>query len=337
MGRNGRATLADIARLAKVDSSTVSLVLNRKPLAERLSAETRERVFAAARELNYQPSFAARTLKTGRSGAFGMVVGDLRDPYYSMLAYHMIAAAQARGYQVLTCATGWDPQKEVELLRMLYDRNVDGVFYVPGSLKRDPALYETLRDQRFPLITYCTDESDFATAEIDYSKGFRLAVADLAGRHRRIGHISSVSTCYRNLQESVKTACRLAGVELIERRFEGIGLPECVKEIADYVRASDISAFIVNGSVTAVRLINRLEQFGLRVPRDLEIVGVGDLEVLSLCRPALSCINYDTAALMEQAVELLIRYRESDPGQVALVPSGYIARNSTRSTLENPI
>ena len=167
MGRNGRATLADIARLAKVDSSTVSLVLNRKPLAERLSAETRERVFAAARELNYQPSFAARTLKTGRSGAFGMVVGDLRDPYYSMLAYHMIAAAQARGYQVLTCATGWDPQKEVELLRMLYDRNVDGVFYVPGSLKRDPALYETLRDQRFPLITYCTDESDFATAAID--------------------------------------------------------------------------------------------------------------------------------------------------------------------------
>ena len=100
MGRNGRATLADIARLAKVDSSTVSLVLNRKPLAERLSAETRERVFAAARELNYQPSFAARTLKTGRSGAFGMVVGDLRDPYYSMLAYHMIAAAQARGYQI---------------------------------------------------------------------------------------------------------------------------------------------------------------------------------------------------------------------------------------------
>ena len=85
MGRNGRATLADIARLAKVDSSTVSLVLNRKPLAERLFAETRERIFAAARELNYQPSFAARTLKTGKSGAFGMVVGDLRDPYYSML------------------------------------------------------------------------------------------------------------------------------------------------------------------------------------------------------------------------------------------------------------
>mgnify|MGYP000052543265 CR=1 FL=1 len=129
---------------------------------------------------------------------------------------------------------------------------------------------------------------------------------------------------------------------LCTSRREGDGLlvtltAECVEEIADYVRASDISAFIVNGSVTAVRLINRLEQFGLRVPRDLEIVGVGDLEVLSLCRPALSCINYDTAALMEQAVELLIRYRESGPGQVALVPSGYIARNSTRSTLEKPI
>ena len=189
-----------------------------------------------------------------------------------------------------------------------------------------------MRDQRFPLITYCTDESDFATAAIDYSKGFRLAVADLARRHRRIGYIFSVNTRYRSLLESATTACRLAGVELIERRFEGIGLPECVEEIADYVCASDISAFIVNGSVTAVRLINRLEQFGLRVPQDLEIVGVGDLEVLSLCRPALSCINYDTAALMEQAVELLIRYRESGPGQVALVPSGYIARNSTLST-----
>lgn len=332
MGRNGRATLADIARLAKVDSSTVSLVLNRKPLAERLFAETRERIFAAARELNYQPSFAARTLKTGKSGAFGMVVGDLRDPYYSMLAYHLIAAAQARGYQVLTCATGWNPQKEVELLRMLYDRNVDGIFYVPDSLKRDPVLYETLCSLHFPLINYCSDESDFATVAIDYSEGFRLAVADLARRHRRIGYITSVSTRYRSLQESAKTACRLAGVELFERRFEGIGLPECVEVIADYVRTSDIFAFIVNGSVTAVRLINQLEQFGIRVPQDIEIVGIGDLEVLSLFRPALSCINYDTAAMMEQAVELLIRYRESGPGQVALVPSGYIARNSTLST-----
>ena len=257
---------------------------------------------------------------------------EKKNPYYSMLTYHMIAAAQARGYQVLTCATGWNPQKEVELLRMLYDRNVDGIFYVPDSLKRDPVLYETLCSQHFPLINYCSDESDFATVAIDYSEGFRLAVADLARRHRRIGYITSVSTRYRSLQESAKTACRLAGVELFERRFEGIGLPECVEVIADYVRTSDIFAFIVNGSVTAVRLINQLEQFGIRVPQDIEIVGIGDLEVLSLFRPALSCINYDTAAMMEQAVELLIRYRESGPGQVALVPSGYIARNSTLST-----
>ncbi len=328
MGRDGRITLADIARRAGVDTSTVSLVLNRRPLADRLTAETRERIFTAARELNYQPSFAARTLKTGRSGAFGLVIGDLRDPYYSMLAYHMIAAAQERGYQVLTCATGWDPDKEVGLLRALYDRNVDGIFYVPGSLERDPKLYETLAAAKFPLIRYCRQDPDFASAGIDYSDGIRRAVADLARRHRRIGHICPVRP-YQNLLDSMRAACEETGMELIERRFEHIGLPECIPDIAGFVRDSGISAFVASGSVTAVRLIAHLERSGIRVPDDVEIVGLGDLEMLEYFRPGLSCVSYDTAALMRQSIELLIRYRETGPGGKVLVPSDFISRQTT--------
>ena len=97
-------------------------------------------------------------------------------------------------------------------------------------------------------------------------------------------------------------------------------------------RANDDKAVRAAHGMTRALINNMVVGVTEGFQKVLEIVGVGDLEVLSLCRPALSCINYDTAALMEQAVELLIRYRESGPGQVALVPSGYIARNSTLST-----
>lgn len=326
MGRNGRATLADIARLAKVDSSTVSLVLNRKPLAERLSAETRERVFAAARELNYQPSFAARTLKTGRSGAFGMVVGDLRDPSYSMLAFHLITAAQARGYQVLTCPTPWGEEKELALLRLLHERNVDGVFFQPGSFRKDPEFYETLRQEKFPVVTYCTPDPVFATVGVNYEPGFRQAVADLARRHRKIGHICSPHTDSRPLT----TVCKAAGVEPVEHRFRHIGLPDCADEVAEFVRTSGSGAFIVSGSATAVRLMSRLARKGIRVPDDVELVGVGNLEATEWVQPELSCIGYDVAAMMEKAVEMLIDYPSCEPGRSFMTPSEYIVRQSTR-------
>ena len=72
-----RASLSDIAKEAGVDASTVSLVLNRKPLAERLRPETRRRIIEIAEKLRYRPSAAARSLRTGRSGMIGMVVGDI--------------------------------------------------------------------------------------------------------------------------------------------------------------------------------------------------------------------------------------------------------------------
>ena len=256
MGRNNRVTLADIASRANVDISTVSLVLNHKARAKKLTAETRDRVFAVAKELNYRPSYMARALKTGKSGAFGMVVGDLRDPSYSMLAFHLITAAQARGYQVLTCPTPWGEEKELALLRLLHERNVDGVFFQPGSFRKDPEFYETLRQEKFPVVTYCTPDPVFATVGVNYEPGFRQAVADLARRHRKIGHICSPHTDSRPLT----TVCKAAGVEPVEHRFRHIGLPDCADEVAEFVRTSGSGAFIVSGSATAVRVMVRVDR-----------------------------------------------------------------------------
>ena len=110
----------------------------------------------------------------------------------------------------------------------------------------------------------------------------------------------------------------------------GSGLPDCADEGAEFVRTSGSGAFIVSGSATAVRLMSRLARKGIRVPDDVELVGVGNLEATEWVQPELSCIGYDVAAMMEKAVEMLIDYPNCEPGRSFMTPSEYIVRQSTR-------
>ena len=93
--RRKRTSLQDIALKVGVDASTVSLVLNRKPLAAKLKEETRKRIELCARELNYRPSRAARTLRSGKSGMVGIVVGDISSIFYSEMTATALQVAES--------------------------------------------------------------------------------------------------------------------------------------------------------------------------------------------------------------------------------------------------
>jgi LacI family sucrose operon transcriptional repressor len=144
-----RLTIDDIARMAGVSRTTASMVLNGRAEQYRISAATRERVLAMAREHRFQPSHSARALRSGSSNTIGLLIPELTNHAHASLAQAMEPICHAAGYQLLVVSSDDDPQQELAGIEHLVARQVDGLVIVAAST--DPERY--LRwSSRLPLF-----------------------------------------------------------------------------------------------------------------------------------------------------------------------------------------
>ena len=121
-------SIKDVAKAAGVSTATVSRVLaNNAPI----KPETRERVLKAVSDLNYRPNLIARSLRIQKSTKIGLVVSDIRNPFFTAIGRAVEDTAHQNGYSVLMCITDEDPNKEEMYLKLLYDENVAGVIFSP--------------------------------------------------------------------------------------------------------------------------------------------------------------------------------------------------------------
>ena len=134
-----RLTIDDIARMAGVSRTTASMVLNGRAEQFRISAATRERVLAMARENNFRPSHSARTLRSGCSNTLGLVIPELTNFAHASLAQAMEPICHQAGYQLLVVSSNDDVAQETAGIEHLIARQVDGLMVVPCS--PDPEIY----------------------------------------------------------------------------------------------------------------------------------------------------------------------------------------------------
>src|SRR6185369_13489382 len=121
-------TIKDVAKAAGVSTATVSRVLANNAL---IKPETRERVLSAISQLNYRPNLIARSLRVQKSARIGLVVSDIRNPFFTAIGRAVEDAAYEQGYSVLMCNTDENPEKEELYLNVLHDENVAGIIYSP--------------------------------------------------------------------------------------------------------------------------------------------------------------------------------------------------------------
>lgn len=301
-----RSSLADVAKAAGVDVSTVSLVLNRKPLARRLRAETRERIEACARELDYRPSRAARALKTGKTGMVGIVVGDISSIFYAELTAVALQTAERHGCQLLVAATGWSIEKERRALESLLDAGVDSIIFLPGSFLKHTEQVAAIRREKIPVVTFDYKVPGASAVFFDYAPGMEQAVRLLAARHRSISCLLNRND-HSAKSEPLLAACRKYGCEANLILHGG-------NDFADFEREIDVGALIapgmpgaciVGGGEAAVYVRNRLLDYGIDVPREMEIIGLSGDRLPGYTSPSLATIRMDAPGLMAAAFRLL--------------------------------
>lgn len=332
------ATLRDVAERAQVSMRTVSNVVSGYT---HVSERMRAKVLAAIEELDYRPNLVARTLRTGRTGMLALIVPEIDVPYFSELARDVIDAAAEVGYRVMIDQTGHDHERERQLLTG-EDRTMlfDGLLFSPLVTKSE--LLDMAGATRMPLILLGEHDFDgrYDHVAIDNVAAARDAVNHLIDIGRsRIAAIGS-----QPLEEYATPLQRSAGYEAALRDAGLDVQPDLIITAAHYSRtdgyraAQELLALDVRpdaifcfSDLLAIGAMRAVFDAGLRVPEDVAVIGIDDVEEGRFARPSLSTISLDTPFIARESVRRIIERIENPevPATEIVAPHKLVIREST--------
>ncbi len=328
------ATIADVAKRAGVAPSTVSRVLNESGY---VSKETRRRVLAAVKELNYVPNVHAERLRTGTSKTIAFVVTEFTNPFWAEVARGVEDVVWQNGYDLILRNTAGDPERELASIRGFRRRQVDGAIF--PWLQEGWAELKALDDEGVSIVVlgHAPEEYGFDVFTIDNVRGGYLATEHLLQLgHKRIAFISADFT--RERERGYRMAMEKYGVTPDETLvFREYAAPELergeivVRRLLD--QDDPPTAIFAYNDVTAIGVWMELEKQGLRVPDDVSLVGFDDIPMASLIRNGLTTVALPHYEYGRTAAEFLLRRiaeRSGSSGRSVTMQPELIIRGSTR-------
>lgn len=341
-----QVTSKDVAKLAGVSRSTVSLVLNNSNMP--ISQETRQKVLKASKELNYQPNMLAQSLKTNRSKIIGLIIPSITNPFFPSIAQGVEEIAVENGYNIFLCNTFKDPLKEENYIKVLASKQVDGIIF--ASSIQSPHILKDLQKRKIAIVTFHkpTDNHDLDCILFDNVKGGEIAVNYLLDLgHKNIGFIST----------SITTPSHIARLNGYKNAYEKAGIPLNLKYIREdkYINKTnlrtnyeqdiglklalelleecpEVTAFFAVNDLTAMGII-KLKQRGFRIPEDISVIGFDNIYISEMIDPPLTTIQQPTYKMGQRAAELLIakiseKEKEDEPKHMMVFSPELIIRGS---------
>jgi len=331
-----RVTMRQVADRAGVSAMTVSRVINDSP---RVSREARKRVEAAIAELGYVPNRLARGLIRQKTGAIGLIVPDVANPFFTLVVRGAEEAARRAGYHVILCNTQGDLERERGYLENMLAFQVEGLLIAPVDDRSRPSLRVLKKnDVPFVLVDRSIAGHDGDLVQGDSVGGARRLVEHLiALGHRHIGMVtetSDVSTARDRLQ-GYREALAAARIDV---------RPELVAEASaiDVRAAHDATLrlldlldpptaiFSVN-NIAVVGVAEAARERGLEIPRDLAIVCFDDIEHASRFLPFLTVMVQPAETFGTIAMQLLldrVAGHVSGRRRIVVLPADFVVRES---------
>jgi LacI family transcriptional regulator len=313
--RARRVTLVDVARLASVDKAVVSRVVNDDPLLN-IRPETRARVVAAIKELDYRPNVAARSLRTSRARTVGLFIPDFANPVYAEIITGAETAAIAHGYALVAGSSAAATAQTY--LDLLGQGRVDGLLLAGGPTSDDEQRMLAALGMPWLLVNRLGGKARRYVV-LDDDRAAQIAVEHLLELgHTRIAHVAGprgADTARRRRAGYVK-AMRKAGLSADNALIEpGDYTPQGGAEATHRLLTSGSAptAIFVANVASAVGVLSTLRHSGLSVPRDVSVVAVHDLPLAEHLVPALTTVRMPLHLLGARAVELLLSTRPDEP------------------------
>lgn len=303
------ATMKDIARIAKVSTSTVSHVINNSRF---VSDEIREKVMCVVKELNYTPSALARSLKVKETKTIGLLVTATDNPFFAEVVSGVEQYCHQHHYNLILSSTAGNKDRLLNNLQTLVQKQVDGLLLMCAD-----ARFQIGRDLNLPLPFvimdwWPTDQSADKIFENSEYGGYLATKTLINYGHRHIAIITG------NLKKSLAQN-RLAGYQkalteaniplnpawIIEENFDIEGGISGMQKVLN-LTPRPTAVFACNDSI-ALGAYQTLWRQGLRVPQDMSVIGYDNIHLAQYMSPPLSTINQPKAELGKLAVETLLQ------------------------------
>ena len=321
-----RVTLKQVAQAAGVSLASASYAING---AGSVGEATREHVLKIAAQLGYRPNQSAKAMKTGKTGAIGLILPDLTNPFFPSLAQGVIQAARAQGYSVFLTDTEGSVEAEERAVGLMIDHGVDGVVWFPIA---DVAPVERLIEG-VPTVVLDRNLPGYDVIQADYAEGGRLAAEHLiAAGHVDIGVISGphAASSARQRAEAAIAVVRERGA-LAWHVHNAFSLDLEPSVMAALERRS-ATAVIAGADLIAIGVMRHVRKMGLSVPDDVSVVGFDDIPWAQLHTPALTTIDMPVEEMAAAAVETLVRRmaHRGEPRRRVVFNVELVARESVK-------
>ncbi|WP_058185354.1 LacI family DNA-binding transcriptional regulator [Terracidiphilus gabretensis] len=339
------ADIRTVAALAKVSIATVSRTVNGSPaVSERLS----KRVWQAIEQLNYFPNTHARSLVSGRSRLFGIIVENITNPFFPELIQSFEEVAVANGYEILVSSSNSDPAVLTTCVRRMIERKVEGVAVLTfGEEESVLDQLDQLAQHSIPLVLaeFKLHDEKSSTILLDYTTGIRAAVEHLAALgHSKIGFLAGPHTLHSAITRENDFRAAMSAlalpihpewiIECDHTLKGGVGGFERLQKLAKRP-----TAIVCSNDMTAIGVLRAAYMAGLRVPHDLSVIGLDDIAFAEYTLPPLTTIRMSRVDLARAAFEALRLQAEAEPGAKTqrefLVSTTLVVRGSTAAPPQN--
>ena len=300
-----------------VSKTLISMVLNGKGDKYGISKLTQTKVISKASELGYFPNQLARGLRLGRSGTIGLIVADIANPFYSVIARYIEDETNRLGYNLIICRSDENEQKETRLLKMLRDRLTDGII-VSSTLRRPNPLKDLKKyDCPVVLIDRNVPGTNLPAVMVNNFKGSYEMTRHLIDQgHKRIAYLSISPSHISTIRERLKgykAALRDAGIKpsrdrIIEIPYNNVTgtidkiIPEITKS------HEGVTAIVMANNNLAVAALSALRESDLRVPDDIAVCSFDDIDLFRLCAPPVTACAQPSEEIASEAVRLLMKF-----------------------------
>ncbi|WP_008582260.1 LacI family DNA-binding transcriptional regulator [Niabella soli] len=311
-----RVSLKDIANKVGVSTALVSYVLNGKEKEARVGEAAAKKIRKVAAEMNYQPNLIARGLKFGRTHTIGLIVADISNPFFAMLARIIELEAQKNGYTVLFGSSDEQLEKSQNLIDTFLNRQVDGLIITPVAGSQ--AQIEGLKKNGTPFVLMDRGFTELETNLVvtdNHDAMYNAVKLLIRNGHKKIG-IVAYDTPLTHMQERItgyKDALKDNGIRFNSKWLAKVSYEhykENVETAIEYLldkKTGPVDALVFATNSISVQALKILHSKGVRVPQDLGVISFDESDVFDFFYSSITYIKQNLQSISENAVQSLLQ------------------------------
>ena len=322
-----------------MSKTLVSFVLNNQGDKKGISTKTQKKVLDKAKELNYKPNHIARGLRLGKSYTIGLIVTDISNKFYAKIARQIEKVANHYNYNLIFCNSDENPEKEIELINMLKERQVDGI--IISTSQKNAAIFSQLKKEKYPFVLIDRNLPKLSAHFVgvdNYTGAYEATELLIKNGYQKIA-LLKISPAYlstiRERELGYRGALKNNGMRINNKLIRTINFSDIQQVVRSVLRELiqppfKIDAiFSVNNNIT-VACLEYINEMNLRIPQDLAIISFDDIDLFRFSYPPITAVAQPIEEIGKVAVNILmdeINGLTQDKKQLAL-PVKLIERRS---------